>query len=293
MTSAPLPPIEADLSGRLCLVTGASSGIGAAAAHGLARLGARLVLACRSEPRGLAARASVIAGSGNRDVEVLAVDVADPASVRAFARAFRERHERLDVLVNNAGVWASRRRLGPDGHELTWGTNVLGYVRVVEALVEPLARARGRIVNVASRLAHSLEPDDTDFVARRYRGVTAYAQSKQANRMWTWALARRLEGSGVVAHAMHPGGVRTPLFRKGGGLTGLAGALWARLYGRSPEEGADTIVWLAAAAEAGRVSGRFWVNRRERPCEFRDAAAEDALYELCHDMARTPAGAAA
>ena len=288
MTTSP-PPIEAALSGRLCVVTGASSGIGAAAAHGLARLGARVVLACRSEERGLATRASIIAASGNRDVEVVPVDVADPASVRAFARAFRERHQRLDVLVNNAGVWASRRRLGPDGHESTWGTNVLGYVRVAEALLEPLTRARGRIVNVASSLARGLDPDDVDFITRRYRGVAAYAQSKQANRMWTWALARRLAGTGVVAHAMHPGGVRTPLFRKGGGLMGLLGSLWARLYGRSAEEGADTVVWLAAAEEAGRVSGRFWVNRRERLCEFRDPAAEDALFELCHDLARAPA----
>lgn len=287
------PPIEADLTGRLCVVTGASSGIGAAAAHGLARLGARVVLACRSVERGLSTRASIIAGTGNREIDVLALDVAAPASVRAFARALRRRHERLDVLVNNAGLWASRHRLGPDGHESTWGTNVLGYVRVAEALHEPLARARGRVVNVASRLAHSLDVDDVDFTTRRYKGVTAYAQSKQANRMWTWALARRLAGTGVVAHAMHPGGVRTPLFRKGGGLIGLLGSLWSRLYGRSAEEGADTIVWLAAAEEPGRISGRFWVDRRERPCQFRDAVAEDALFELCHDMARAPAEAAA
>jgi NAD(P)-dependent dehydrogenase (short-subunit alcohol dehydrogenase family) len=281
-----LEPIRADLSGRLCVVTGASSGIGAAAASALARLGASVVLACRDLERGRAVLSQIEAGGGRRDAELLRLDVTDPASVTEFARAFLARHERLDVLVNNAGMWSARRRLAPDGHELTWSTNVLGYVRTAHALLEPLRRARGRIINVASQLARGLDLDDVEFERRRYRGIDAYAQSKQANRMWTWALARRLEGSGVTAHALHPGGVRTPIFSKGGGVTGLVGALWARLYGITPEQGADTIVWLGASDEVSGRSGLFWIKRRERPCAFRDPAAEDALYELCHDMTR-------
>ena len=282
-----LDPIRADLRDRLCLVTGANSGIGAAAALALARLGARVALCCRDEARGRDMLAAVEAAGGRGGHELFRVDVSDPASVADFARGFHARHQRLDVLVNNAGLWSARRRLAPDGHELTWSTNVLGYVRMAEALAEPLRRARGRIVNVASMLARGLDLDDVEFTRRRYRGIDAYAQSKQANRMWTWALARRLEGSGVVAHALHPGGVRTPIFSKGGGVTGIVGMLWARLYGITPEQGADTVVWLAASDEGGSTSGRFWAKRRERPCQFRDPAAEDALFEMCHDMART------
>jgi NAD(P)-dependent dehydrogenase (short-subunit alcohol dehydrogenase family) len=281
-----LDPIRADLRGRLCLVTGANSGIGAAAVTGLARLGARVALACRDLERGRVAMEAAGTASGSDDLELFRLDVSDPDSVAAFARDFHARHERLDVLVNNAGLWSARRCLARDGHELTWSTNVLGYVRLAEALAEPLRRARGRIVNVASMLARGLDLDDVEFTRRRYRGIDAYAQSKQANRMWTWALARRLEGSGVTAHALHPGGVRTPIFSKGGGVTGLVGTLWARLYGIMPEEGADTVVWLAASEEGGATSGRFWAKRRERPCLFRDPAAEDALFELCRDMAR-------
>ncbi len=274
-----------DLGERTCLVTGANSGIGAAAALALARRGARVVLACRSLERGQATLRSIEARSGRGALEVYAVDVSDPASVTAFARAFRERHTRLDVLLNNAGVWSTRRRLAPDGHELTWSTNVLGYARLLEALLEPLQDARGRVINVASLMARGLDLEDVGFTRRPYRGIDAYAQSKQANRMWTWALARRLERAGVTAHALHPGFVTTSIFAKGGGVTGLVGALWARLRGCTPDEGADTAVWLAGCDEAAASTGRFWVKRRERPCEFRDPAKEDALYEMCHDMA--------
>jgi NAD(P)-dependent dehydrogenase (short-subunit alcohol dehydrogenase family) len=162
---------------------------------------------------------------------------------------------------------------------------VLGYTLLTELLAEPLRAARGRVLNVASRLAHSLDLDDVQFERRPYNGINAYAQSKQANRLWTWALARRLAGSGVSAHAMHPGGVRTGIFAKGGGFVGLLGALYGRLFGRSPEQGADTIVWLCGAPAAAATTGRFWVDRIDVCCELRDPATEDQLYELCRRMA--------
>ena len=138
------------------------------------------------------------------------------------------------MLVNNAGTWLTRREETDEGIERTWATNMLGYFLLTEALRPLLARsAPARVVNVASELAHDLDLSDVEFERRPYEGVTAYAQSKQANRMWTWALARRLEGTGVTANAMHPGGVNTPLFRKGGGWKSLA----AR--GLRPRDGED------------------------------------------------------
>ncbi len=276
-----LAPIDADLAGRVCVVTGASAGIGKQVARGLAQLGARVVLACRDAERGAQAARDIMATQPGAQLEILTVDVASARSVRDFGQALRARHERLDVLVNNAGIWSPQRRVGPDGNELVWATNVLGYVRVWRELEAPLRSARGRLINVASRLARNLDVDDVQFERRRYDGVQAYAQSKQANRLWTWALARRLAGSGVIAHAMHPGGVSTEIFGKGGGPLGWAAGLAMRLFGKSAEQGADTAIWLAADAAPGQSSGRFWDERRERVCEHRDAALEERLYELC------------
>ena len=277
--------VVADLSGRTCLVTGASSGIGKQTARELARLGARVVLVCRSRDLGQAARREIVSSTGNADVELMLADFSSQESIRTLARTFLSQHAALDVLVNNAGTWSSRRRESRDGIELTWATNVLGYYLTTELLLDTLKRsAPARIVNVASQLARDLDPSDVGFERRPYSGMKAYAQSKQANRMLTWALARRLEGSGVTANAMHPGGVSTGLFGKGGGLQGLLGAAYGRLFGRSVEEGADTVVWLAASSEVEGQNGRFWIDRQERRCRFRDPEAEERLQKLCSDM---------
>lgn len=277
--------IVADLSGRTCLVTGANTGIGRATALGLARLGARVVLACRNGERGEAARSSIAAETRNAQVEVMTVDFASQQSIRAFARAFRETHPALHVLVNNAGIWQEHRRESPDGIELTWATNVLGYFLQTQLLLELLKKsAPARIVNVASGLARDLDVADVEFTRRRYGGVQAYAQSKQANRMWTWALARRLAGTGVTANAMHPGGVATELFGKGGGFRSRIASFFVRFTGRSPAEGADTVIWLAASPEVDGQTGKFWIDRQEHRCRYRDSAAEEALWALCASM---------
>ena len=270
-----------------CLVTGANSGIGRETARGLARLGYRVVLACRDPERGEAARQDIAQTTGNADVELLIVDLARQASIREFARAFLESHRELHVLVNNAGTWGTRRRESPDGIELTWAINVLGYYLLTDLLLDRIRQsAPARIVNVASRLARDLDLEDVEFRRRSYSGVSAYAQSKQADRMLTWALARRLEGSAVTANAMHPGGVNTPLFAKGGGLLGLAASAYSRLAGKTPEEGADTVLWLASSPEVEGQSGGYWIDRRPAPCRFRDPAAEERLWALCASMTR-------
>jgi NAD(P)-dependent dehydrogenase (short-subunit alcohol dehydrogenase family) len=219
----------------------------------------------------------------------MTVDLSRQDDVRRFAAGLQVRHPRIHVLVNNAGVWLNRRQETPEGIEATWATNVLGYVLPTLLLLEAVRRAApSRIVNVASQLAGDLDLSDVEFRRRSYRGVTAYSQSKQANRMFTWALHRRLEGSGVTANALHPGGVNTPLFRKGGGITGMAAATFATIAGKTPEQGADTVVWLASSPEADGLSGRFWDNRREVPCRFRGEAGEEALWALCARMAGLP-----
>jgi retinol dehydrogenase 14 len=278
--------VQADLRGRTCLVTGANSGIGKETARGLARLGARVLMACRDRERGEAARRDIVSSTGSAEVELLLVDLASRASIRAVAADLASRHPALHVLVNNAGTWSERRRLSPDGIELTWATNQLGYFLLTELLLDRLrASAPARIVSVASGLARDLDLDDVQFERRRYGGITAYAQSKQANRMWTWALARRIEGTGVTANALHPGGVNTPLLGKGGGPLSLLGRLFGR-FAKSPADGADTAVYLAASPAVEGRSGGYWIDRGERRCRYRDPEQEERLFTLCERMTR-------
>lgn len=263
-------------------MTGANSGIGKEVARELARLGASVVMACRSAERGQAARHEISSATGNPRVELMVVDLSSQRSTRDFARAFLERHPQLHVLVNNAGIWSQRRRDSADGVELTWATNVLGYFLLTGLLHDTLVRSQpSRVVNVASELARGLDLSDVEFRRRRYSGVTAYSQSKQADRMLTWALARRLEGTKVTANAVHPGGANTRLFAKAGGFAGLVSAAWASRFAKTPAEGADTVTWLAASPDVEGLSGRFWAQRTERRCRFRDTEAEEALWRLC------------
>jgi NAD(P)-dependent dehydrogenase (short-subunit alcohol dehydrogenase family) len=259
----------------LCLVTGANTGIGFEVARGLARNGFRVVLACRDRAKGEAARNAIASEIRDSDIETLVVDLASQSSIRSAAQEFSRKHDVLDVLVNNAGMSSPKRRESPDGVELTFATNVLGYHLLTGEVLELLRRApAGRVINTASMMAYGLDLDDVNFKRRRYDASTAYAQSKQADRMLTWALARRLEGTSVTANALHPGVVNTALLRAfAPGYSGITAA-----------EGADTAVWLATSPQVAGVSGRWWVRRLETPCEFRGRENEEALWALCDRM---------
>ena len=259
----------------LCLVTGANAGIGFEIARALACGGFRVALACRDRAKGEAARKTIASEARNPDIELLVVDLASQSSIRAAAREFSKKHDVLDVLANNAGTSSAKRRESPDGVELTFATNVLGYHLLTGQLLELLRRApAARIINTASMMAYGLELDDVNFKRRRYDASTAYAQSKQADRMLTWALARRLAGTSVTANAFHPGAINTALLR----------ALAPGFSGITPAEGADTAVWLATSPEVAGVSGKLWVRRRETACEFRGRDNEEALWSLCDQM---------
>lgn len=279
------PAIQTDLAGRVCVVTGASAGIGMETARTLARLGATVVMACRNAQKGEAVRQEIVRATRNDRVKLEVVDLSSQRSIRAFAARLIERHPAIHVLVNNAGVWLKARSETSEGIETTWATNQLGYFLTTQLLLPMLrAGAPSRIVNVASNLAKGLDLDDVEYRRRRFDGRDAYAQSKQANRMWTWALARRLEGSGVVANAMHPGVVATELFRKAGSVIGAVASAAVSVFGRSLEEGADTVVWLAASPDAAGFHGRYWMDRRELHCPFRSIPAQEALWSLCERM---------
>jgi NAD(P)-dependent dehydrogenase (short-subunit alcohol dehydrogenase family) len=262
------------------VITGPTSGIGEEIAYQLGRSGAGLVLACRDVGKGERVASRILAEGGTREAVVMPLDAASQQSILEFARAYRERFDRLDVLVNNAGLGHGQRVETPEGLELVFATNVLGYHRLSLALSDLLIQsAPSRVVVVASTFASNLDLDDLQWRRRPYDELAAYAQSKACNRLFSWALARRLERHGVTVNAMAPGFVpQTGLSRN---LSPDLREAYRRRTGRSVEQGADTAVWLATSADVEGVTGRFFYDRAELPCEFRDPASEERLYEIC------------
>jgi NAD(P)-dependent dehydrogenase (short-subunit alcohol dehydrogenase family) len=274
------------MTGRVALVTGATSGIGTEIARGLARLDATVVLTSRDPARGEEVRAELAPFAPARDsVAVMRLDVVDVASVRSFVATFGERYGRLDVLVNNAGAWYSDRRESVDGIELTFATNVVGPYLLTE-LLSPLLRAAGRarVVNIGSSIAGNYDATDLNFTNRRYRGTQAYAQSKQAIRMVTWGQAARLAGTGVTANAVAPGFVRTGLNRNAHGAQVAFINMSARLFAVSPARGADTPLWAAVDPELDGVTGRYLIGRKVKDGGFADPAAVADLERRCNEM---------
>ena len=280
----PLPRMD----GRTVLVTGATSGLGRAAAEGFAGLGARVLVLARDRSRGNRAAGEIVRATANTEVHVVEGDLSDLASLRGAAASVAERVSSLDVLVHNAGAMVAERTLSKDGIELTLATNVVGPFALTAHLTELLhAAAPSRIVTVSSggMYAQALDVDDLQTERHPYKGAAVYARTKRAQIVLTQEWTRRLGGLGITAHAMHPGWVDTP---------GIEHSLprFHRIVGpalRTPEEGADTIVWLGASAEPLRKPGRFWHDRRERPTHRLPGTAtsrEDGarLWEACERL---------
>jgi retinol dehydrogenase-12/retinol dehydrogenase-13 len=273
------------MAGKTVVITGPTSGIGKEIAVGLAGLGANLVLGCRDTAKGTAVAAEIRRRTGASSVELVQVDLARRKSVEEFAGTILSAYPRLDVLINNAGVSRGDqpRAENEDGIELTFATNVVGYYLTSLLFVPRLKEsAPARIVNVASTFASDLDMDDLQFRRRPYEGMKAYAQSKACDRLLTWALARRLEGTPVTANAMAPGlVVDTGLYRT------TPPEVMTRLRqrgGRTPSDGADTAVWLASSPDVEGVTGRFFENRKEIPCAFRNRDVEERLWSICEGL---------
>ena len=245
---------------RVCLVTGASYGIGLETARGLAWAGARVGLVGRNPARTEAAAASIRAQGGTADVFV--ADLSSQAEVRRLAAAVRERYPRLDVLVNNAGAIFGERHLTTDGLERTWALDHLGYVLLTLELLDLLkASAPARIVNVASA-AHTRGRIPLDGDEGAYGAMKMYSAAKLGNVLFTYALARRLAGTGVTVNALHPGVIASGFASETGGLFGFGWRLIKPMLS-SPEDGAKTSLHVATAPELATVSGRYFSRSRE------------------------------
>ena len=285
--------MSVDLSGRTVLITGGNTGLGLETAVSLAGMGAEVTITSRDAARGEAARAEILERTGVAEdrVEVMALDLASIASIRSFAEGFLAAHPRLDVLVNNAGLILSERTETEDGFETTFGVNHLGHVLLTDLLLDRLkASAPSRIVVVASE-AHKFALDGLKFddlqCHGHYWSYRVYGRSKLANILFTRALAKRLEGTGVTVNAVHPGSVATRFGRDGDtSLTTALTTFVARPFSRTPEEGARTQVRVASDPELAEVSGAYFTNSEQADRRLARAARDDDAAERLWAVSR-------
>ena len=278
------------MTGKTCLITGATAGIGLATAAALARQGATVVGVGRNAAKCAGVQARLRQETGNPAVEYLTADLASLAEVRRLAAEFTAAYPRLDVLVNNVGAFFMGRRLNADGIEMTWALNYLGVCLLTDELLPLLkASAPARIVNVASDMHRSARLNFDDLQgARKFSGMKAYGQSKLAMVIWTYDLARRLAGTGVTANVVHPGFVASDLYRTSfGGKKWLAALI--KLMALSNEKGAATSVYLASSPEVEGVTGQYFTKQqavRSSSASY-DLAATGRLMEITAGMIRS------
>ncbi|GAB4581445.1 MAG: SDR family oxidoreductase [Anaerolineales bacterium] len=277
---------------KVCLITGATAGIGEVTALKLAEMGATVVGVGRNPAKCAATESRIRTKTGNPNVEFLIADLSSQAQIRTLAATFCQKYARLDVLVNNAGAFYFDRQESIDGIEMTFALNHLGYFLLTNLLLDMLkASAPARVVNVSSSAHYSGKLDLNDLEMRRkFQGWQAYANSKLANVLFTYELARRLKGTGVTATVLHPGWVATEFAHNNlGGILGIFRPfyrLFQKLTAITPEQGADTIVYLASAPEVEGITGKFFVERREKRslAVSYDEGLAQKLWEMSEKM---------
>ena len=252
------------IDGKVCIVTGGNSGIGKATAIRLAQRGGSVVIVARNEERGPAAQAEVKAKSRNENVDLMLADLSSFKSVRTLAGSFKAKYGKLDVLVNNAGEILHKRHVTIDGLERTFASNHFGHFLLTNLLLDTIRRsAPARIINITSE-AHRgaiIHFDDLQG-EKNYSAFRAYGQAKLANVLFTYELAKKLEGTGVIANCLHPGVVRTGFGHDDSGLMSLV--IWiASPFFMSAEKAARAVTKLATSHELESVSGKYFSKMKE------------------------------
>ena len=269
------------------MVTGANSGIGFVTAKVIARMGSSVVLVSRDAEKGKAALDQVRAETGFQSLQVMNADLASFDSVKRLASDFKETHQRLDVLVNNAGLILGKRIVTSDGLETTFQVNYLSHFLLTNLLLEVLKKsAPSRVVNVTSDAHYGGKMDFDDLQGERgYRAMRSYSQSKLAQVLFTHELARRLDGSGVSVNCVHPGVVRTRWGDEAGALS--IGIKIARPFMLSPEKGASTSIYVATSPDVKGVTGKYFAKKTVRDSSKESNSDEEAkkLWEISSKLA--------
>jgi len=277
------------MNGKVCLVTGGNSGIGKETALGLARLGATVVIVSRDRGKGEAAVSDIRRKSGSQNVNLIVADLSSMDVVRQLAQEFRSKYDKLHVLVNNAGIFLPRRVTTADGLEATFATNHLGHFVLTNLLLDLLkASAPSRILNITSDAHKGAEIDFEDLMGeKKFSGFKAYGQSKLANVLFTYELARRLEGTGVTVNCLHPGVVRTGFGKDAGGLFSI-GVRVVSPFMMSPEKAARAAVYLASSPELEGITGKHFSKGKEEKSsrESYDQATADRLWQVSAELTK-------
>lgn len=268
------------LNGKICLITGATSGIGRETAIAMARAGARLVLPVRNMGKGEALRNEIYHLTGNGHADLMACDLASLESVRAFAEDFRKKYDRLDILINNAGIWETKRKESADGIEMTLAVNHLAPFLLTYQLTDLLiASAPSRIINVSSEAHRYGRMRFNDLERKkRWSSIGSYAQSKLANILFSRELSRKMNGAGVTVNSLHPGVVNTRLFDK---MPGFLTSIF-RLFMISPKKGAATTVHLAKSHDVQNVTAEYFSKSKVNKVASQANNDDDAkkLWEI-------------
>ncbi|GHO62345.1 short-chain dehydrogenase [Ktedonobacter sp. SOSP1-52] len=285
-----------NMQGKVCLVTGSSSGIGKATARELARMGATVVMVCRNRAKGEATQAEIKEASANAQVDLIVADLSELSQVRRAASEFTQKYPQLHVLINNAGGLKSEREVTPDGLEYAFATNYLAPFLLTQLLLDTLkASVPARIINVSSA-GHTLGRIDFANLQgeRRYSPSRAYADSKLAQLYYTYELAEQLKGTGITVNALHPGAVATNFNDNLRGLVRFIGT-FNNLVGTSAEKGAQTTLYLATSPEVEGVSGKYFSKCKQTPSSKRsyDVAVRKRLWQVSEDLLRPYAQSAA
>jgi NAD(P)-dependent dehydrogenase (short-subunit alcohol dehydrogenase family) len=283
-----MPQNAGEMAGKVCVVTGATSGIGEVTARELAKRGATVVLVCRSRDKGAATQNAIRSETGNQNVELVIADLASLADVRRGAAEILSRSDRLDVLVNNAGAMNTSRSTTADGIETTFGVNHLAPFLLTHLLLDRLkSSAPSRIITVASAAHYRVGLDLDDLEAKRsYSALKVYSQSKLCNVLFTYELAKRLEGTSVTANCLHPGVITSGFGKNDGGifavLIGIAG-----IFMISPDKGARTSIYLATSKDVANVSGKYFdsdTKEKKSSRVSRDPELAQKLWKISEQM---------
>ncbi|UCC19531.1 MAG: SDR family oxidoreductase [Promethearchaeota archaeon] len=274
-----------NIEGKVCMITGANSGIGKATAIGLAKLNATVIMVCRNKDRGEKAKEEIISLTRNKNIDLLICDLSSQEQIRNLVVKFKEKYQNLHVLINNAGIMLKKRKVSVDGNEMNFAVHLLGPFLLSNLLLDILKKsAPSRIINVASA-AHKrakIDFDDLQSENKKYSLFSVYGVSKLAEVLFTYELSRKLEGTGVTVNALHPGVVNTNLGRDMSKFNQWFG----KVFFKSPKKGAETSIYLASSPEVEEITGKYFVNKEPKLSSEESYVEEDAkrLWEICAEI---------
>ncbi len=274
------------MEGNVCIVTGANSGIGKATAMGLAKNQATLVILCRDKARGEEALQDIVSVSDNNSVELIIADLASQESIRQFVKDFKQKYDKLHILINNAGVNYNRRNVTIDGLEMTFAVNTLAPFLLTHLLLDILqSSAPARVINVASKMQSRKIEFDNLQGEKHFSFMQSYGQSKSAIITLTYEFARRFNDNGITFNCLHPGGASTNIAKNLKGISGIISRNVMKFF-KKPEKGAETSLYLASSPEVGKISGKFFENKKEvksKDVTYDESIAKQ-LWDVCIDL---------